>query len=250
MTTHNGYRFLGSITALPEASELISRVQDCSVSLAAYAQDWFVGPATRGDDGRRIPYSDDEWKSRIADDEWLYIAPRYLLRFLTQDSVEMGYFRSSPESDIDTWAQRKVGKISLSLHDLWVPVDSVDMLTNNDVSTPDSSTWSLTTAIADDIYNRMKIDYDGNINNVARQRVYNFLIQESNTELPSCYGLPKTSYRLIDKKAKRNYLEVGKGLDVGEISIQCKSNGIDVDSITFLNACHEFIHIRNMNKYK
>ena len=124
---HNHY-WLKDISDAPGSeNELIAAAIYDDLPLAIWAVGCFIGEATKGPDGRRLPYKDSEMEPWLSDGEWLYLDPPYIPLFLTQDKVEMGFYLSSPESSVvDRWAQRRDSKIFVSMDMLYVPEGSIE----------------------------------------------------------------------------------------------------------------------------
>lgn len=124
---HNHYR-LKDISDVPGSeNELIAAAIYDDLPLAIWAVGCFIGDAAKGPDNRRIPFDENEMKYDLSGGEWLYLDPDYIPLFLTQDKVEMGYYRSSPESSVvDRWAKRRDSKIFVSMDMLYVPEGSIE----------------------------------------------------------------------------------------------------------------------------
>ena len=123
---NNHYRLKDISDAPGNENELIADAIYDNLPLAIWAVGCFIGDAARGPDNRRIPFDESEMEYKLSGGEWLYLDSTYIPLFLSEDRVEMGFYRSSPESPIDKWARRRDSKIVVSLDMLYVPEDSCE----------------------------------------------------------------------------------------------------------------------------
>ena len=94
--------------------------------VAIYAYGVFARPGTVREDGT-MKTTD---QSKLLKRDWLYVDPDALLGLSLNDEVEVGMYKSSPDSDLDVWATWKQNKkIQLRRDNLWFPQELCESVT-------------------------------------------------------------------------------------------------------------------------
>ena len=94
----NHYQLSDLLKKQPEQTRWLKKAFDIGLPVAINAYGIFAQPATALDDGRM----ELSGEVRMIKRGWLYVDPDALLGLLSNDDIEVGMFRSSPEADLDT----------------------------------------------------------------------------------------------------------------------------------------------------
>ena len=133
--TDSHYRLKDLFTNPAQRKRALKLAFENSVPIAFYAYGVFARSAKVLEDGRMDVSAD----SRMIKKGWLYIDPDALLGLLDKENkIEVGMFRSKPDSDLDIWATKKNGeKIKLGFDDLWIHEGMVSAIDQRDTASDD-----------------------------------------------------------------------------------------------------------------
>jgi hypothetical protein len=101
------------------ADQILDKTQSGALPVAMDASGCFAQPAKRQINGKYLPVGE----ARHCENEFLYVARKYLIEFDRTDAVEMGLACTKPGAEADQIVSLKGGihKPTLRLHELYVP---------------------------------------------------------------------------------------------------------------------------------